>query len=65
MPAAAPALGPALLARHRDRVADRRQRVAQLVSQHGEEFVLALIRLPQGLLGTPELADGALLGVLR
>ena len=31
---------------HLDRVADRRQRVAQLVRQHREELVLAPVRLP-------------------
>jgi hypothetical protein len=38
-------------------VADRRQRVAQLVAEHGEKLILAPVRLDQGLLGQLELAD--------
>ena len=38
-------------AHHLDRVADRRERVAQLVREHREELVLAPVRLLQLLLG--------------
>ena len=37
------------------RVADRGQRVAQLVANHGHEFVLTVIRFLGGLEGVPEL----------
>ncbi len=47
------ASGLAALPRHRDRVTDRRERVAQLVRQHGEELVLAPVRLAQRFLGPP------------
>src|SRR4051812_39034002 len=40
----------ALLGEQRDRVADRRERVAQLVRQHGEELVLAPVGFAQRLL---------------
>ena len=38
-------------AHHRGRIADRRERVAQLVRQRGEEFVLAAVGFAQRLLG--------------
>ena len=40
-----------------ERVADRRQRVAQLVRQHGEELVLAPVGLAQRLLGAAHVVD--------
>ena len=40
-------------------VADRRQRVAQLVREHGQELVLVVRGLPESLLGTLALGDVA------
>jgi hypothetical protein len=39
------------------RVADRRERIAQLVGQSGEELVLPAIRLPQQPLGAFALGE--------
>ena len=44
-------------AQHVQRVADRRQRIAQLVRQHRQELVLAAVGLAQRLLGALALGD--------